>query len=74
VTIKTRLVKLESLNKARVKSEFEGWSLEEIRRESARIREIRKQNGCPNCLDCIRPELCRELKQIEARLGYSDFV
>lgn len=74
MTIKTRLVKLESLSKTQVKSEFEDWSLEEIQRESAHLREIRKQRGCPNCPDCSRPEVCREIKQIEARLGYSDFV
>jgi hypothetical protein len=65
VTIKTRLVKLESRNSKPL------MTLEEIIAERMKIAirrgKLRISDDCPNCSDCITQELCRKAEMLRAK-------
>jgi endonuclease III len=67
VTIKTRLVKLESRNSKPL------ITLEEIIAErmkiAIRLGKLIISDDCPNCSDCTTQELCRKAEMLSAKAG-----
>jgi hypothetical protein len=67
VSIKSRLVKLESRNSKPL------MTLEEIIAERMKIAIRRgkaiRRDDCPNCSDCTTQELCRKAEMLRVKAG-----
>jgi hypothetical protein len=66
VTIKSRLVKLESRNSKPL------MTLEELIAKCKRLDAIIRHDdcpNCPNCPDCTTQELCRKAEMLRVKAG-----
>ncbi len=65
MSIKTRLEKLESkidLNP------LANMTPEQMKIRLKELTEKSKAFGCPDCQDCINPELCKRIEKLEGTL------
>lgn len=65
MSIKVRLDKLE---KRRGNNPINNMTREEKVARLNELIEISKERGCPDCQDCINPEVCKRIKEIEAEI------
>ncbi|MEY3760324.1 MAG: hypothetical protein RIR39_1815 [Pseudomonadota bacterium] len=64
MSVKTRLEKLESKVHLNL---LDNMTREEKVARLKHLMEESKARGCPDCQDCINPELCKRIEELESK-------